>query len=85
MGKIFQGVLIAWIVFITQDYIRFRFSPPYVTKDMCNASHQAANLIADERAKGIKDLGDRMENRMDRLEGLLMVALTNRKMADHDG
>lgn len=70
---IFEGTIAACVIYMTQDYIRFRFQPPYPSKEQCAANHQSID-------GWWKLFQDRIENRIDRLEGLIMLAYADKRV-----
>lgn len=73
--QVYQALVIAFIVFVGQDYLRFRFSPPYATKKECEDCRVACGKVQEARSSKIDALSDIVNDRMDRLEKLVMRAL----------
>lgn len=73
--QIYQALVIAFIVFVGQDYLRFRFSPPYATKKECSDCRMACEKVQAERESKIDALSKVVNDRMDRLEKLVLKAL----------
>lgn len=72
---IYEGMIIAFIVFVGQDYLRFRFNPPYQTKTACDDCRLACSRFQEERSAKIDALSKVVNDRMDRLEKLVMKSL----------
>ena len=73
--KVYEALVIAFIIFVGQDYLRFRFSPPYATKKECEDCRVACGKLQEARASKIDALTDVVNALMDRLARLVMRAL----------
>lgn len=74
--RVYEALIIAFIIFVGQDYLRFRFNPPYQTKSACEDCRVACEKYQRERSSKIDALSQMVNDRMDRLEKLVMKALS---------
>jgi hypothetical protein len=91
---ILETAVLGLFAIMGTDYVNFRLSPPYVSKVDCGECKAASDKLEENRDKHLRDLLDRVdlrmdrieasvESRMDRIEGLLLSLVERRSDGPH--
>ena len=67
-----DGVFLACVVFVIQDYVRFRFDRKYVVPSKCVEQKAVCDVVTNNLKETVITRMDRLEDRFDRVEGLIM-------------
>lgn len=83
LNAIYEALIVAYIIYMGQDYVRFRFNPPYTTKEECRDCKKLNSQLDQSREQNLQQFISRFEARMSRFEDLVLIALGVTK--DKDG
>lgn len=78
LSSVYEASVVAFVIFIGQDYLRFRFSPPYMTKESCSGCRRDCQRdnnnredMSKEKDALLSEFIGRMDARLNRMEAMI--------------